>query len=488
MPLFTPGRRWQPPFSPFQREPFGRRLLASLEKAVKGPLFGCRMCGNCLLQETAFICPMECPKGVRNGPCGGSTREHCYVDETRPCIWYAIYERAFKMGRQELLLEVLPPLDWDKVGTETWGDVIAQVRKLGAARVVRGLLNPQPAARTQTWDSVFRPVRQPDWWQGDAEYHPPKYSEPVSDLERRLKAGEFVVTCEVAPPLTASTNKLCANVEMVRPYVAAVNFTDSPSATPRMSSWACASMAVQHGVEPVMQIAARDRTRVGLQAEVLGAVALGVCNLLCISGDSMKLSPAPRGRMDVVDLDSVQMLWILRRMRDEGKYLDGREMKFPPKYFLGAAASPFASEVRFQALREQKKVNAGAQFFQTNLVFDVDRLEAWLNELARRGVLDKVYILIGITPLKTFKMAKYMHEEVPGVFIPDALLRRMERAEAAGNAAEEGFAIALELVEKIKRLRGQGVHGLHIMAVGWEEIVPRLVAEAGLSPTSQPQT
>ncbi len=247
-------------------------------------------------------------------------------------------------------------------------------------------------------------------------------------------------------------------------------------------------MALQHGVEPVMQIAARDRTRVGLQAEVLGAVALGVRNLLCISGDSMKLSPAPRGRMDVVDLDSVQMLWILRRMRDEGKYLDGREMKFPPKYFLGAAASPFASEVRFQALRGQKKVNAGAQFFQTNLVFDVDRLEAWLNELARRGVLDKVYILIGITPLKTFKMAKYMHEEVPGVFIPDALLRRMERAEAAGNAAEEGFAIALELVEKIKRLRGQGVHGLHIMAVGWEEIVPRLVAEAGLSPTSQPQT
>jgi methylenetetrahydrofolate reductase (NADPH) len=488
MPIFTPGRRWQPPFSPFKREPFGRRLLAALEKTVKGPLFGCRMCGNCLLQETAFICPMECPKGARNGPCGGSTPECCYVDETRPCIWYAIYERAFRMGREEMLLEVLPPLDWEKVGTETWGDVVVQVRKLGTGRVVRGLLDPQPAARTQTWDSVFRPVRQPDWWQGDAEYHPPKYSEPVSDLERRLKAGEFVVTCEVAPPLTASTNKLCANVEMVRPYVAAVNFTDSPSATPRMSSWACASMAVQHGVEPVMQIAARDRTRVGLQAEALGAAALGVRNLLCISGDSMKLSPAPRGRMDVVDLDSVQMLWILRRMRDEGKYLDGREMKFPPKYFLGAAASPFASEVRFQALREQKKVNAGAQFFQTNLVFDVDRLEAWLNELARRGVLDKVYILIGITPLKTFKMAKYMHEEVPGVFIPDALLRRMERTEAAGNAAEEGFAIALELVEKIKRLRGQGVHGLHIMAVGWEEIVPRLVAEAGLSPTSQPQT
>lgn len=119
MPVFTPGRRWQPPFYPFKREPLNRRVLARIERLVKGPLWGCRMCGNCLLQETAFICPMECPKGVRNGPCGGSTKEHCYVDETRPCIWYRIYERAFAMGREEKLLEVLPPLDWDKTGTET---------------------------------------------------------------------------------------------------------------------------------------------------------------------------------------------------------------------------------------------------------------------------------------------------------------------------------------------------------------------------------
>lgn len=480
MPIFTPGRRWQPPYSPFKREPFGRRLLAAIERAVKGSLFGCRMCGNCLLQETAFICPMECPKGARNGPCGGSIPNQCYVDESRPCIWYAIYERAFKMGRQERLLEVLPPLDWEKVGTETWGDVVAQVKRLGMGEVVRGLLDRGPAGRTETWEAIFRPVRQPGWWQGDAEYHAPKYSEPASDLERRLKAGEFVVTCEVAPPLTASTKKLCSNVERVEPYVAAVNFTDSPSAAARMSSWACSSMALQHGVEPVMQIAARDRTRVGLQAEALGASALGVRNLLCISGDSMKLSPGPRGRMDVLDLDSVQMLWILRRMRDEGRYLDGREIKFPPKYFLGAAASPFASDVRFQALREHKKVNAGAQFFQTNLVYDVERLEAWLNELAKRGVLEKVFVLIGITPLKTLKMTRYMRDEVPGVFIPEALFARMEKAEAAGNAAEEGFTIAMELVEKILKLRGQGVHGLHIMAVGWEEVVPRLVNEAGL--------
>jgi methylenetetrahydrofolate reductase (NADPH) len=192
----------------------------------------------------------------------------------------------------------------------------------------------------------------------------------------------------------------------------------------------------------------------------------------------MKMAPEPRGRMDVLDIDSIQMLWILRRMRDEGIYLDGRSMKFPPKYFLGAAASPYASEPKFQAIREHKKVNAGAQFFQTNLVFDPDGMEIWLNELAKRDILDKVYILVGITPLKNYKMAHYMHYEVPGVFIPEKLLKRME---AAGDGAEEeGVQIALELIEAVKVK--QGVNGIHLMAVGWEEIVPRMVREAGLLP------
>jgi methylenetetrahydrofolate reductase (NADPH) len=478
MPGFTPGRRWQPPFAPFKHEPLGNRMLESLERAVKGPMFGCRMCGNCLLQETAFICPMECPKGARNGPCGGSTSEHCYVDETRPCIWYKIYERSFAMGREERLLEVLPPLDWDKVGTETWTDVVDQVRKVGVSKVFTGLVTRDAVKRSQTWDSIFEPVRQPDWWQGDSKYHPPLYLEPVSELERRLKTGEFVVTAEVAPPITISTNKLAKNIDLVKPYITAVNFTDSPSATPRMASWACGSVAIQHGLEPVLQIAARDRTRIGLQSEVLGANALGIKNILCLSGDNMKMGPEPRGRMDILDIDSIQMLWILRRMRDEGHYLDGREMKFPPKFFLGAAASPYASDPRFQAIREHKKVNAGAQFFQTNLIFDIPGLEIWMNELAKRNILDKVYILAGVTPLKSLKMAQYMDKEVPGIFVPKKLMDRMEAA--GDHAEEEGVQIALELIQAIKGL--QGIHGIHLMAVGWEEIVPRIVTEAGLAP------
>jgi methylenetetrahydrofolate reductase (NADPH) len=382
------------------------------------------------------------------------------------------------MGREEKLLEVLPPVDWDKAGTETWGDVAAQVRRLGVGETVRGLTNRDPGVRTVTWDAIFRPVRQPDWWGGDDQYHPPAYTEPISGLERRLRTGEFVVTTEVAPPMSTATGKLRRNVDLVWPYVAAVNFTDNPSATPRMSSLACSTLAIQQGAEPVLQIAARDRTRMGLQSEVIGASALGIRNVLCLSGDHARMGPAPQGRSDVVDIDSIQMLWILRKMRDEGKYLDGRPIKFAPQLFLAAAAAPFASEPRFQAIREHKKVNAGAQFFQTNLVYDADGFEVWLEALAQRDILDKVYILAGITPLKTLKMAQYMHHDVPGVTIPARLLKRLE--DAGDGVEEEGIQIALELIEAIKGK--QGVNGIHLMAVGWEEIVPRIVREAGLLP------
>ena len=480
MPFFTPGRRWQPAFYPFKQEPLGRRIMGTVERMVKDPLFGCRMCGNCLLQETAFICPMECPKGERNGPCGGSTPERCYVDKTRPCIWYKIYERAYKMGREHMLVEILPPVDWDKAGTEIWTDVIEQVRKVGVRKFFTGMLAKDEKARTENWDSVFYPIRQPDWWQGDSKYHPPAYTGPISNLEKRLRDGEFVVTAEIAPPLSTATNKLVSNIKMLKPYVSAVNFTDNPSATPRMSSIACSVIAVQNGAEPVMQIAARDRTRMVFQSDVIGASAMGIKNILCLSGDHSRMGPPPFGRSDVIDLDSVQMLWILRRMRDQGHYLDGRKLQSPPKIFLGAAASPFASNPKFQALREEKKVNAGAQYFQTNLVFNIEGVERWLNELAKRNLLDKVFILAGISPIKSLKMAEYMRKEVPGVFVPDEIMKRLESA--GDGAQEEGVQIALELIEKLRAFKGQGISGIHLMAVGWEEIVPRLVTEAGLLP------
>lgn len=472
-----PSRRWQPAFYPFKKEKPGARLLARVELLVKGPLWGCRMCGNCLLQETAFICPMECPKGLRNGPCGGITPEkNCYVDETRKCVWYAIYSRALKKGREERLLEVLPPLDWNKTGTETWGDVVRQVRKVGVLNFIKGNFSSDKNRRETTWESVFRAVRQPSWWNGDSEYHPPAYTKPVSGLERKLRNGEFVLTTEVSPPLGANTGHLARKIELVRPYVAAVNFTDSSSASPRMSSLACSGVAAGLDAEAVLQITARDTTRTGLQAMVTGVARFGVKNILCLTGDSPGVGPSPAASLNFTDLDSVQMLWILRRMRDEGVYLDGRKTKYPPEYFLGAASSPFASDPVLQAIKDQKKVNAGAQFLQTNIVFDPERLDLWLEELDKRSVLDKVFILVGVATMKSLKLARYLHYRVPGVFLPDRILARMEKA--GDGEAEEGFLIALETITSLKNKKG--INGLHIMTLGWEEIVGRIVKESGL--------
>lgn len=275
----------------------------------------------------------------------------------------------------------------------------------------------------------------------------------------------------------AGIQRLKENIELVRPHVAAVNFTDSSSAFPRMSGFTCCAIAAGMKTEPVLQITARDNTRTGLQSRVIGAEELGIRNILCISGDSPKIGPSPRGSMEILDIDSVQMLWILRRMRDEGIYLDGRQLKRPPGYFLGAAASPFASEPHFQAIREHKKINAGAQFLQTNLVFDPEGLDRWLEQLDKRNILGKAFILVGIAPLRSLKAAQHLNNEIPGVTIPEKILQRIEKA--GTSAHEEGITIALEHINIIKKK--QGVNGIHLMTFGCEFTVQRIVNESGLN-------
>lgn len=485
MALFTPLSRWQPAFRPFGRTGLPGRMLAFTERCVKGPLFGCRMCGNCLLQETAFICHMECPKGIRNGPCGGVNNGYCYVDPKRRCVWVLIFERSRRMHREHRLLEVLPPVDWDRAGTETWCEVVRKVREAGFRRIFFPAGSKGKALRQQQGQSrsrgqiignnleelVFKPIRQPEWWKGDPEYHPPAVTGPQSFLETSLRAGKFVITSEITPPLSASADRLKEKIELIKPWVSAINFTDGSSAIPRMSSIACCSVAAAHGADPVLQISARDNTRSGLQSQAVGANVLGVKNILCLSGDSPRVGPKPRGNLNIIDLDSVQMLWILRRMRDEGIWLDGREMKHRPEFFLGAAASPFAQDPSLQVIRDRKKINAGAQFFQTNLVFDPDCLDEWLENLGKQQLLDKVFVLVGVSPLRTLKMAKYLNDRIPGITIPDHIMKRMEHA--GSDASAEGIRIA---VETIRRLRTKpGISGVHIMPLGWEAAVPQIV-------------
>jgi methylenetetrahydrofolate reductase (NADPH) len=233
-------------------------------------------------------------------------------------------------------------------------------------------------------------------------------------------------------------------------------------------------IALQNGLEPVLQIAGRDRTRTGYQSEVLGASALGIRNILCLTGDHPCLGPVPHSRKDIWDLDAIQMIWLLRRMRDEGHFLDCREVKCAPQAFIGAAGSPFASTPLIQSLREEKKVNAGAQFMQTQVIFDVEGFERYLEALDHRNLLQRVNLMAGLTPVRSLKAAHAM-SEVPGIKIPSSVFTRLE---SAADPKEESVQMTLELIQKIKAL--PGVHGIHFMAVGWESIVPRLIQESGL--------
>ncbi len=479
MPLFSPPR-YQAPFKPYRRDDLTVpiKVFNAAEGLIKGALFGCRMCGNCLLQETAFVCPMTCPKGLRNGLCGGSTPEACEVDPSRPCTWHMIYERAEKMGREDMLLENNAPLDGNLVGRETWTDVVKKWKeKEDSPKFIEFFSNREKF--NEDWDNLFYDIRQPDWWQGDKEYHAPAYEEPVSLLEANLRTGEFICTGEIAPPLSVATGGLVKKAGLLSGYVAAANFTDNASASARMSSMASSFLCKESdaALEPVMQLQARDRTRVVIESDVMGAAGLGIRNILCLSGDHHRFGPGPVSKPDQFDMDAVQVLWMLRRMRDDGKYIDGRNIKYRPQIFLGAAGSPFGAPPKYEAIRAEKKVNAGAQFIQTQPIFDHNGFLEWLEALDKRNLLDKVYILAGIIPMKSARAANFM-VDVPGVSIPPEIVKRMNDASDKDGQSEEGVAIALEMIEKLKNT--PGINGIHFMAVHWEPIIPRLMDESGL--------
>jgi methylenetetrahydrofolate reductase (NADPH) len=454
------------------------KVFTAGEQAIKGALFSCRMCGNCILQETAFVCPMTCPKGLRNGLCGGASPEHCEVDPSRPCTWYRIYERAERLGRTEQLLEVNAPLDGERVGRETWLDLVRIYRERKAGPRLGDYIRNRDKFNEE-WDAFFYDVRQPDWWQGDALYHPPAYEAPISLLEANLQTGEFVTTAEIAPPLGASGKIIHKKAGWLKGVVTAANFTDNASASARMSSLASSRICLEAGLEPIMQLQARDRTRIVLESDAMGAAGLGIRNILCLSGDHHRFGPTPMTKPDQFDMDAVQVLWMLRRMRDDGIYLDGRTIKERPKFFLGAAGSPFGAPPAYEAIRANKKVNAGAQFIQTQPIFDYDRFLEWLEALDKRDLLGRVYILAGLIPLKSARAAHFMAEDVPGVVIPPEIIARMDAAGDDKDAQQEaGVEIALEMIEKLKSTAG--ISGMHIMAVHWEDIVPRLVEETKL--------
>ncbi|MCF8036940.1 MAG: methylenetetrahydrofolate reductase, partial [Desulfobacteraceae bacterium] len=264
----------------------------------------------------------------------------------------------------------------------------------------------------------------------------------------------------------------------LRGYVDAVNVTDNQTAMVRMSSWAASILLKQIGIDPVFQMVTRDRNRLAMQADVIGAYSHGVNTMLCLSGDHPHFGDHPMAA-NVYDLDSVQLIQAVVKMRDEGKFQGGKDIDHPPKMFVGAAANPFADPFELRVMRLAKKVRAGADFIQTQCIYNLDKFAQWMQGVCERGLDEKVHILAGITPMKSAGMARYMKNRVPGMDVPDAVVKRMESVPKE-KQPEEGIKIAVESIQRLKEIKG--VHGFHIMAIEWEEKVPEIVEKAGLLP------
>ena len=299
-----------------------------------------------------------------------------------------------------------------------------------------------------------------------------------SKLEKILDSGALAVTSECGPPRGSDPGVITKKAEMIKDYVDAINITDNQTSVTRLCSLAACIHLKQMGLEPVLQMVVRDRNRIALQSDILGAASFDIYNMLCLSGDHQQFGDNPQGQ-NVFDLDSMQLIQTVRYMRDEGKFLGGDEIKRPPRMFVGAAANPFADPFEIRIPRLAKKVAAGAEFIQTQCIYNLDKFEEWMKQARDRGLHEKVHILAGVTPFKSAGMAKYMKNRVPGMDVPDDVVKRMSGV-AKEKQAQEGIDICVETVQRLQAC--EGVRGFHIMAIEWEEKVPEIVERAGLYP------
>ena len=297
-----------------------------------------------------------------------------------------------------------------------------------------------------------------------------------SNLEKVLEAGNFAVTAEVGPPKGTSASVIQKKGDILKSYCDALNVTDNQTAIVRMSSLSGCVILIRMGIDPVMQMVVRDRNRIAIQSDILGAVALGIRNLLCLSGDHQKFGNHPTAK-NVYDIDSIQLVKTVKTMRDEKKFLCGENISGEVPLFIGAVENPFADPFEYRVIRLAKKVQAGADFIQTQAVYDVGKFVRWMEMVRDQGLDKKVHILAGVIPIKSVGMARYMKDNVSGVSVPNEIVTRLEDAK---DVKEEGVKITLEIIEQIKEI--DGIHGIHIMAVAWEDIVPVIAERAGLLP------
>ena len=295
-------------------------------------------------------------------------------------------------------------------------------------------------------------------------------------LERVLRSGRFAVTAELNPPDSADPQEVYDAALVLSSVCDAINATDASGANCHMSSVAICALLTRAGYAPILQVSCRDRNRIAIQGDVLGAAAMGVCNVLCLTGDDVTAGDQPQAKR-VFDFDSIQLLRTIKIMRDEGMFLSGRKLTTPPRLFLGAAENPFVPPYDWRPLRLAKKVEAGADFIQTQYCFDVPRLHQFMQQVRDLGLPEKVFILVGVGPLRSEKSAEFMRTKVPGVVIPDVIVERL-RQTPAKRKREEGKRICIEIIQQVREM--EGVAGVHVMAYRQEELVAEIIEEAGL--------
>jgi len=300
----------------------------------------------------------------------------------------------------------------------------------------------------------------------------------MCQLKRILDMGELAVTAECGPPKGADPDAILRKADLLSGKVDAINVTDNQTAIVRMSSLAACSLLLSRGLEPVLQVVVRDRNRIALQSDILGASAIGIKNVLCLSGDHQCFGNQPKA-MGVFDLDSIQLVQTVKTMRDQGTVLGGESLTKSPQLFIGAAANPFADPLELRVIRLAKKIRAGADFIQTQCVYNFQRFQEWMNMIRDKGLTEQVSLLAGVTPLKSAGMARYMKDKVAGIDIPDEVITRIEGVPET-RQRKEGIQICVETIQRLQEM--QGIKGFHIMAIEWEEAVGEIVERAGLLP------
>jgi methylenetetrahydrofolate reductase (NADPH) len=300
-------------------------------------------------------------------------------------------------------------------------------------------------------------------------------------LEKILESGTFAVTSACEPPRGTDPEVIREKCKLLESAVDAINVTDNQTSIVRMSSIAACVILKEMGFEPIVQMTTRDRNRIALQSDLLGAAALGMNNLLCLSGDHQRFGDHATAK-NVYDIDSIQLIRAVHEMREEGKLINGEEIRTPPTFFIGAAANPFADPFSIRVPRLAKKAAAGADFIQTQCIYNLDKFREWMKGVVDRGLHEKVKILAGVTPIKSGGLAQHLKNSVPGMDVPDEVIKRLREA-GEGNEAREGIKICVETIQEFREM--EGVAGVHIMASEWEEKVPEIVKEAGLFPRPQ---